>query len=177
MKMTKIIALTIPIAFLIMSCARPAAAAKPEVTIWSEEHLEGLWIDCSTVKPEWDFQIMWAGDVHQRITTYYNNDGGVNRITFNIHWQEIAWNTKSGLTVKDNENWQETYYPDTNTWAVSGMFLHWVIKGEGVALTETGHSTWYWDGTTWLAIKEHGVPHDLTSVYWIDFTPMCGALA
>ncbi len=177
MKMARVIALSIPVVFLLMSFAQPAAAAKPEVVRDTWEHVDGLWIDCSAVRPEWAFQIMWAGDGRQRSTTYFDNNGDVDRITYNIHWQEIAWNSATGLTVKDDQNWHETYYPATNTWAVSGTFNHWVIHGQGVVLKETGHSTWYWDGAVWLALKEHGSPHDLTSVYWLDLTPMCAALA
>jgi len=171
MKMTKIIALTIPIAFLLMSCARPAAATKPEVAEYEFWNETGTYVGCGA------FSVDYLWDWTLKTTTYFDRDGDVDRITFIIKQVGFATNSVSGLTVKDNMAFQETYYPATDTWAVNGRFLHWVIPGEGLVLVETGHSTWYWDGTVWLAIKEHGAPHDLSSVYWIDFAPMCAALA
>jgi len=176
-KTTRFLALSIPIAFLLIGFARPTAAVKPEVTEISIEYEEGVFIDCNAVKPEWTFQIAWSGSEHSQITTYFDNNGEMDRMTVSIHYQGIAWNTVSGLSVKDYSDWRETYYPATNTWAVSGHIYHWVVNGQGPVLVETGHSVWYWDGTVWLALKEHGSPHDLTSVYWLDITPMCTALA
>ena len=167
MKMTRMIALSIPIAFLLMSFARPAAAMKPEVEELTGT-MEGTYADCGTFKVEGRYSYLL------RITTEFDNDGNPKTITYTAHYEGFAWNSVTGLTVRDEERLHVTYDVATGENRLSGPIAHWVIPGRGVVLMESGHSVVYFDGE--FIVINHGRPHDL-SYPWMDFTPMCAALA
>jgi len=112
MKMTRIIALAIPIAFLLMSLARPAVAMKPEVTV-IPYHDEGTF-DCSSLNPDWAFQLAWIDDGELTITTHFDSNGDPDWIMFQGYFFGTEWNTVSGLTTKDNQHITELWDLESN---------------------------------------------------------------
>ena len=147
MKMTRIIALAIPIAFLLMSFAQPAAATKPEVTV-NTWHDEGIWLDCGA------FQVAGEWDGEDRYIYEFDNDGNPIKYVWDIHIHGFSWNTVSGLTIRDDRQSHFELDLATGIWKAAGNHWHWTIPGQGAVLIEGGHIRMYPDHYAY-----HGVPH------------------
>ncbi len=177
MKMTRIVALAIPIAFVLLNFAMPVSAVKPE-TGEIVEHQEGTYIDCSTVKPEWAFRVDWQAEAQLRYSFRYDQNGDPVTAQFHFEFAGTAWNTASGLTVEDNGQYLESYDFATSTFTLSGYIVHWKIPGQGIVILEMGHIYFYQGPSGEWLVTSHGRPHDLSAAgFWIDYTPMCAVLA
>ena len=144
MKTTRIVALTIPIAFLLMSFARPAAAMKPEITIISYIYEET--IDCSAWNPEWTFQIQRIQDEEDRTVIHFDKNGDPDWIMFEWKWMGTAWSTVSGLTLKDDGHAVELWDLESNIVKWSGFYYHYTIPGKGNVFFDTGHQVFDLNG-------------------------------
>ena len=172
MRLTRMIALTLPVAVLLLISAMPVSATPPEVTE-SAWHEEGTWVDCGT------FRIDYQADVQLRTTTRFDSNGDPKTITYFYRYDGTAWNSVTGLTVlNDDASYQAIYDVASNTWTIDGRYWHWTIPGQGLVLIEGGHTVLYQSSNgDWFAMN-HGRPHDTTpGGYWFDLTPLCTALA
>lgn len=147
MKTTRMIALMIPVMLLFMTLARPAAAIKPEVTV-ETYHFEGVWLDCGS------FQIAGRYDEEDQFIYMFDNDGNPIKMVWTIHTNGIAWNTVSGLTIRDDRQSHFELDLATGIWKAAGNHWHWTIPGQGAVLIEGGHIRMYPDHYAY-----HGVPH------------------
>ena len=163
MKMTKMIALTIPIVLLLMSFARPAAAMKPEMTV-IPYHDEGSF-DCSTLNPEWAFQFAYIDDGEITITTHFDNNGDPDWIMFQGGYHGTAWNTVSGVATKDSQKVTELWDLKTNEMKWSGYLVIWTIPGKGIVFHDSGHQVFQLDSEgSWNRVWSAG-HHDFFDGY------------
>ncbi len=172
MKMMRLVALAVPIAFVLLNFATPAAATKPDVTVDVYFNYEATYVDCGS------FVVNARADGFIKATTHFDNEGNPILIAIHAQWDGIAWNSVSGFTVRDDERLYVTYDLVTGVNTLSGPIVHWVIPGRGSVLMEGGHSVVYTNPDGTMYSIAHGHPHDLSpGGNWMDFTPMCAVLA
>ena len=130
---------------LTLGIAAPVAAAAPQVV--GERHFEVVrdidgFIDCG------DYLLDYHVEVFRTITEFYENDGDLLRIHYDIHYKGTLTNAETGLIARDDGSrmFIDDYVEQTST-LVRGSH-HVTVPGHGIVFGETGRIVTDWNGTT-----------------------------
>lgn len=130
---------------LALGIAAPVAAAAPQVA--GERHFEVVrdipgFLDCG------DYGIDYHVEVFRTVTEFYDNDGNLLRIHFDIHYKGTLTNAETGLVARDDGSrmFIDDYVAMTST-LVRGSH-HVTVPGHGIVFGETGRVVTDWNGTT-----------------------------
>ena len=121
----------------------PVAAAAPVVEVRHFEVTRDIpgFIDCG------DYALDYHVDVFRTITEFYDADGSLDRVMFDIHYKGTLTNSISGLVARDDGSRMFIDDYDAQTTTLVRGSHHVTVPGWGIVFGETGRMVWDWNGT------------------------------
>lgn len=128
---------------LSLAAVAPVAADAPNVEVRHFEVTRDIpgFIDCG------DYLIDYHVDVSRTITEFFDADGSLDRVMYDIHYKGTVTNATSGLVARDDGS--RMFIDDYDAWTttlVRGSH-HVTVPGYGLVFAETGRMVWDWNGT------------------------------
>ena len=160
-------------AIAMMVCGSAAWADKPVVYPVSDQVTGALLADCG------DFLILTDYRIEGYQRHYFNSDGSLNRIFYNLDFPDgIYYNASDPSywlagTGEHSQSWQHfDENGDPVNFMYSGVEIKVTVPGYGVVFTQAGHMKWEFNGGVWQPVLFAG-PLDYARG---DFDAICAAL-
>ena len=87
---------------------------------------------------EFDYQIEFDDILKATNTTFYNKDGTVNRVQFNVKFWGTATNLETGTVFRDKGSVNGVFYPNGGELVETGLSLNLHYKGMGTVAKVVG---------------------------------------
>jgi hypothetical protein len=141
---TRVAAGSVAALALSLALVAPVAAAAPAVEARHFEVTRDVpgFLDCG------DYLLDYHVDVFRTITEFFDADGSLDRVTYDIHYKGTLTNATTGLVARDDGS--RMFIDDYDAWTttlVRGSH-HVTVPGHGLVFAETGRMVWDWNGTT-----------------------------
>lgn len=90
------------------------------------------------------------------ITEFYNQDGELDRLTYQENSQDRIYNSVTGFSVANKYTVNQTYYPDTSELYIRGVAYNITVPGYGPVYFDSGLGLFYLGETGTIEIKFAG---------------------
>jgi hypothetical protein len=103
------------------------------------------------------------------ITEFYNQDGELERLTFQENSQDRIYNSVTGFSVFNKYTVNQTYYAVTSELYIRGIAYNITVPGYGIVYFDSGLGVYYIEAGSYSLIKFAGN-------YQPDTTALCEAM-
>lgn len=103
------------------------------------------------------------------ITEFYNQDGELERLTFQENSQDRIFNSVSGFSVTSKYTVNQTFYPDTSGLYIRGVAYNITVPGYGIVYFDSGLGVYYIENGNYNLVKFAGN-------YQADTAVLCEAM-
>lgn len=90
------------------------------------------------------------------ITEFYNQDGELERLTFQENSQDRIYNSVTGFSVTSKYTVNQTFYADTSELYIRGVAYNITVPGYGIVYFDSGLGVYYIDNGNYIEVKFAG---------------------